>query len=149
MKTNTATKLFRLSNKLYKIGIPLVPGLIRRYMRVIYSCEIPYVLEMGAGSYFSHSGLGVVIVQSAVIGKNVKIMQNVTVGGRNGTGSPIIGDNVFIGAGASILGGVRVGNGAVIGSNAVVIQDVPDNAIAVGVPAVIKQKKNKDKSYLE
>lgn len=66
-----------------------------------------------------------------------KGLQHVTIGGRVGPGVPVIGDNVRIGSGAKVLGGIRIGNYAQIGANAVVIKDVPDNATAVGVPAKI------------
>jgi serine O-acetyltransferase len=78
-----------------------------------------------------------------VIGDNVIIRQGVTIGNRlveAPEDAPIIGNNCNIGAGAKILGNVVIGDGASIGANAVVIKDVPANAIAVGIPAVIKLK---------
>lgn len=70
-----------------------------------------------------------------MIGENTAIYQNVTIGGRGRSGCPVIGKNVFIGAGAVIMGGITIGDNARIGANAVVIHDVPDNSTAVGVPA--------------
>jgi len=78
-----------------------------------------------------------VIHKEVVIGSNVTICQNVTVGGRGKAGAPVIEDNVFIGAGACVLGPVRIGNGARIGANAVVLADIPAGAVAVGIPARI------------
>lgn len=78
---------------------------------------------------------------NTIIGDNVKILHNVTIGGRSGSGLPIIGNNVEIGAGAVLLGDIKIGENAQIGANAVVLCDVPENTIAVGVPAAIKQKK--------
>lgn len=98
-------------------------------------------MQCGVGLKLPHNGLGVVIHQNTIIGNNVKVLQNVTIGGRNGSGLPIIGDNVVIGAGAVLLGDIKIGNNVRIGANAVVLCDVPEDAIAVGVPAVIKQKK--------
>ena len=103
---------------------------------MIFSCELPYNCELGEGTIFIHNGLGCVIHPNAQIGKNVKIYQNVTIGGRN-NGVPHIGDNVSIFAGACILGDVQIGDNAQIGANAVVIHDVPDNAVVVGVPAKV------------
>ena len=81
---------------------------------------------------------------NVVIGTNCTIFQQVTIGdvrrcGQEGKPVPVIGNNVEIGAGAKVLGGIRVGDGAKIGANAVVLQDVPPGAIAVGIPARIKR----------
>ena len=79
-----------------------------------------------------------VIHSRAVIGKNCMIGQNVTIGGKSGWYEvPVIGDNVEISAGARIIGPVRIGNNVIIGANAVVVKDVPDNCIVAGVPAKI------------
>lgn len=98
--------------------------------------------EIGPGLKIEHYG-GVYI--SAKMGKNCRVSQQVVIGhigGFKGGGTPIIGDNVYIGAGAKILGDIKIGNNVKIGANAVVITDVPDNAIAVGVPAKVKFSKN-------
>ena len=100
-------------------------------------------MSCGKGLLLPHNGLGVVIHPKVVIGKNVKILQNVTIGGREGSGLPIIKDNVEIGAGAVILGNIIIGSHSKIGANAVVISNVPDNSIAVGVPAQVKPRKEK------
>ena len=76
------------------------------------------------------------IITAKSIGKNCWINQQVTIGFKNAK-SPIIGDNVRISCGAKILGGIKIGNNAIIGANAVVIKDVPDNAIVGGVPAKV------------
>ena len=85
-----------------------------------------------------YSGLGSVIHQRAVIGDNVMIGSHATIGGRSHFEDvPVIDDDVFIGAGACVLGPVRVGRGAVIGANAVVIEDVPARSVVAGVPAKV------------
>lgn len=82
--------------------------------------------------------MGVVIHSRAVIGENCTIAQQVTIGGRSGIFNvPIIGNNVYLGAGCKVLGDVHVGDNVVIGANAVVIHDVPENAIVAGVPAKV------------
>ena len=95
-----------------------------------------------AGVPFLPHGLnGIVISDRARIGKSCTILQQVTIGVRNlGEGAPIIGDNVFIGAGAKVLGEISVGNGAKIGANAVVLEDVPEGATVVGNPGRIIRK---------
>ena len=80
-----------------------------------------------------------------MIGDNVTIFQNVRLGVKvNGEeySAPIIGNNVVIGAGSCILGDVKVGNNVKIGANSVVLTDIPDNCLAVGVPAQIKKRRN-------
>lgn len=80
---------------------------------------------------------GVVIHRDVVIGSGCTIMQQVTIGQLSDGAAPIIGNNVYIGTGAKILGGILIGNNARIGANAVVLETVPDNSTAVGVPAKI------------
>lgn len=109
-------------------------------VRGFFSCDVQSNTQIGRGLDLSHNGLGVVIHPKSVIGDNVKILQGVTIGGRIGPQLPIIGNNVQIGAGAKILGGVRIGDNAKIGANAVVLIDIPDNCTAVGVPAKIISK---------
>ncbi len=82
--------------------------------------------------------MAVVIHKDAVIGKGCVIESNVTIGGRNNVPvAPVIGDNVFIGTGARILGNVHVGSGSIIGANAVVLHDVPERCSVAGMPARI------------
>lgn len=97
----------------------------------ITSCSI------GPGFVMIH-GFMTIINSSSVIGSNCTMMHNVTVGGGK-NGSPVIGDNVSIGAGAIIIGGIKVGNNVKIGAGAIVVDDVPDNSVIVGEKArVIK-----------
>ncbi len=77
------------------------------------------------------------------IGRNFQTKHNVTIGS-NKNGIPTIGDNVFIGCGACVLGNIRIGNNVQIGANAVVVKDVPDNCLVVGNPAYIVRQNGKD-----
>lgn len=142
MNEKKITKYYRISNWLWKRHIPLIPGIIMRLCRVIYSVDIPYTCTIGRNVVFQHNGLGCVIHSKAVIGDNTVIYQNVTIGGRNGRGHPVIGKNCFIGAGACVLGGITVGDNVMIGANATVITDVPSNATVVGEKARIIMKTN-------
>jgi len=135
MEKNSLMRVYRLMHKLYRKRVPVLPGLLMRYIRVIYSCELPPQTVIGEGSLFVHNGLGCVINPSAIIGNNVKIYQNVTIGGRNNRGTPMIEDDVFIGPGACILGVVHIKKGATIGANAVCVNDVEAFSTVVGIPA--------------
>jgi serine O-acetyltransferase len=106
----------------------------RRLWRPIATLDIGCD-SIGAGLVVSH-GNGTILAAKE-IGRNCWVHHEVTVGWTYGGGQPTIGDDVFIGAGAKILGELSIGNGAKIGANAVVIRDVPDGATAVGVPARI------------
>lgn len=111
--------------------------------------------EIGGGAQFKsnpilpHQLSGIFIASTVRIGENVTILQQVTIGGNPKSfdgKSPIsqaacIGDNVIIGAGAKIIGDVKIGNNVSVGANAVVVTDIPDNCIAVGIPAIVKRKK--------
>jgi serine O-acetyltransferase len=109
--------------------------------------EIEYTTRIGSGLYIPHM-IGIVVHMDAVIGKNCHISQNVTIGQLNRgdrKGSPIIGDNVYIAPGAVIVGKINIGNNVVIGANSVVNHDLPDNAVAAGMPAkIISMKGSQD-----
>lgn len=131
-------KLYILARRLHLKKVPLLPRFIKYFMRLLFSCDIPYTANIHQTVKFPHHGLGVVIGHDTIVGENTKILQNVTIGGRNGVrANPIIGKNVIIGAGACIIGNVTIGDNAKIGANAVVVNDVPKGCTAVGVPARI------------
>jgi serine O-acetyltransferase len=107
-----------------------------------YGMDISASATIGRGFFIGHFG-GIVINPDVVIGDNCNLSHGVTLGQVNrGTkaGCPVIGDNVFIGPGAKIIGRIHVGDGAAIGANCVVVDDVPENGVVVGVPGrVISQ----------
>jgi len=132
-------KLFRISAWLHRNHVPLLPRLLYLLNRIVFAVALPPSVQLGRQVLFGYSGLGVVVHARAVIGNGVTISQNVTIGGRNGHHEvPVIEDDVEIGAGACVLGPVRIGRGARIGANAVVLSDVPAGAVAVGVPARVR-----------
>jgi serine O-acetyltransferase len=109
---------------------------MEKLILLIFRCVVPRRCEIGEGSELGYGGIAVVIHERAKIGRHVMISPCVTIGGRSGIhGVPVIDDEVFIGAGARILGDVTIGRGATVGANAVVLQSVPVGAVVVGVPA--------------
>src|SRR5690606_15587937 len=104
-----------------------------------YGYDIPANTKIGKGFYIGHFG-GIVISSKATIGENCNISQGITIGrasrGKN-VGYPQLGNNVYIGPGAKIIGNITIGNNVAIGANAVVLSNIPDNAVAVGIPAKI------------
>jgi serine O-acetyltransferase len=113
---------------------------------VRYGISISAKSKVGAGLYIGHFG-GIVVNHGAVIGDNCNIQQGVTLGKANRgarAGVPVIGNNVFIGAGAKIIGRIHVGDGAAIGANAVVTRDVPAGAAVAGVPARVVSEKGSE-----
>lgn len=115
-----------------------------KFVQIITGIEFPCEVEIGENFVIDHFG-GIVVSGYAKFGNNCRIRNGVTIGLKNieSVRAPVFGDNVDIGAGAKVLGDIYIGNNVNIGANAVVLTDVPDNAIAVGVPAVIKLKKPK------
>lgn len=140
MKANLPYYIWRTANLLYKAKVPFLPFIIQQFLRVVFCCFIPYSAKIGKNVHFGHLGMGIVLHKDAIVGNDVRIDQHVTIGGRVGPGTPTIGNNVRIGAGAKVLGGIIIGHYAQIGANAVVLKDVPDNATAVGVPARVIRK---------
>ncbi|MCK2199742.1 serine O-acetyltransferase [Corynebacterium callunae] len=107
-------------------------------VRGFASAGIPAKVRIGKGIRLLHEGNGVIIHPNVTIGDYVTIHHQVTIGEKVGDPNfPVIGNNVMIGAGAKILGGISIGDNAKIGANAVVTKDVPPSATAVGIPARI------------
>lgn len=132
-----AINFYRLARFFYEMKIPLLPGVFRWLMFLIYNSVIPPQCSIGKGSYFTHGGIGVVLHPDCKIGDRVSIGQGVTLGGSFGSSVPIVEDDVWIGPGVRILGGVKIGRNSIIGANAVVVNDVPENSVVGGVPAKI------------
>ena len=130
-----AIHLYRIAHYLHRVHIPLLPGLLRWLMFLLYNSLIPPQCSIGKGSWFAHGGIGVVLHPDCLIGERVLIGQGVTLGGSFGSGAPVIENDVWIGPGARILGDVTVGGNTIIGANAVVVRDVEQNSVVGGVPA--------------
>lgn len=117
-------------------GVPLAPRALATATRAITGIEIHPAADVGEDLFIDH-GMGVVVGETAEIGRNVTLYQGVTLGGTGfatGKRHPTVEDNVTIGSGAKLLGPIRIGHGSKIGANTVVIHDVPPNSTVVGNP---------------
>lgn len=111
---------------------------LHRLICVLLGSDVFCILPKGI--VFPHP-YGVIIHSETVIGEHTIVMQQVTMGGKsliNPNGAPTLGSNCYIGAGAKILGAVKIGNNVTIGANAVVTKDIPDGVVVVGVNQVLK-----------
>jgi serine O-acetyltransferase len=136
---------YRIAHALSMMHVPFLPRLISQITKFFTGIEIHPGAIIGRELFIDH-GMGVVIGETAVIGDNVTLYQGVTLGGtgkERGKRHPTIGNNVVIGAGAKILGNIKIGDNSYIGANAVVIKDVPDNSTVVGVPGRITRQDGK------
>lgn len=133
--------LYRISHQLGKLRIPMIGMMLQRIAEVWTGISISPKASIGPGLIIYHFG-GVIINGNAEIGRDCRIHHEVTIGNRQPGGpSPKLGDRVMIGAGAKLLGDITIGNDAEIGANAVVLNSVPEKAIAVGVPARVVRTK--------
>jgi serine O-acetyltransferase len=126
----------RVAHALHEAGVPLIPRSISNLTRSVTGIEIHPAASIGAGLFIDH-GSGVVIGETAEIGRDVTLYQGVTLGGTGfavGKRHPTVQDNVTIGSGAKLLGPIVIGHGAKIGANSVVVHDVPPNSTVVGNP---------------
>lgn len=137
-----AMVLYRLMQASQRIGLSPIAMVFNKLNVIMGGCIIGRSAEFGPGFVLIHSN-GVVINSAVKGGRDVKVEHQVTIGADRGV-SPILGDDVFIGAGAKILGAIRVGSRVRIGANAVVVKDVPDDVTAVGVPARHLPRKAED-----
>lgn len=131
-----AVLAYRVANRLQSTGVPMLPMMISFISRSVTGIEIHPGAKIGEGFFIDH-GSGVVIGETAEIGENVTIYQGVTLGGtgfQSGKRHPTVEENVTIGSGAKLLGPIRVGHGAKIGANSVVVEDVPPCSTVVGNP---------------
>lgn len=129
----SANLLYRLQGQLvgWKLApLALVPHVLNKWFN---GCVIGVKAQFGPGFVLIHP-VGVVVNSAVRGGHNVCLESGVVIGDNRGR-IPVLGNDVFIGSGAKVVGGLRVGDGARVGANAVVLHDVPDGATAVGIPA--------------
>ncbi|MGM0470648.1 MAG: serine O-acetyltransferase, partial [Promethearchaeati archaeon] len=131
-----AVLLYRIAHFFWELNMPFIP----RYLSDVARNETGIEIHPGAvigSEFFIDHGSGVVIGETAEIGDNVTIYAEVVLGGTSDEPvkrHPTIGNNVVIGTGAKLLGPINIGNNVKIGANSVVIDDIPDNSVVVGVP---------------
>ncbi len=126
----------RVAHALREAEVPLAPGAIAYVSRAVTGVEIHPAAKIGPEFFIDH-GSGVVIGETAEIGRRVTLYQGVTLGGtgfQRGKRHPTLGDNVTVGSGAKLLGPIAVGDGAKVGANTVVVEDVPPSSTVVGNP---------------
>jgi serine O-acetyltransferase len=128
--------MHRLAHPLWNAGCHTLARFMSHLNRFMTGIEIHPAARLGPGLFIDH-GMGVVIGETAEVGENVTILQGVTLGGTSNKREkrhPTLGDNVVVGAGAKIIGGFRIGGNSRIGAGSVVVREVPENSVVVGVP---------------
>jgi serine O-acetyltransferase len=133
-------RIWRIGHWCETHHVPAIGGIIRILCRILFAADIPVRVQIARGVVFMHNGLGVVVHTNVRFEGPALVFHNVTLGNSKGLrdGEPTIGSHVLIGAGACVLGPVRIGNNCVIGANAVVTADVPDGSLAIGNPMTIR-----------
>ena len=140
-----AVLLYRVSHKLYENKKFFAARLVSQSARFLTGIEIHPGAKIGRGLFIDH-GSGVVIGETTEIGDNCTLYQGVTLGGTGkhvGKRHPTLGNNVMVGSGAKVLGPFKIGDNTKIAANAVVLNEIPDNCTAVGIPARVVKKDNK------
>jgi len=126
----------------------LIYKVLFKVVQVLTGIELPCEAIVGRNFIIDHFG-GIIISGFARFGDNCRIRNGVVVGLRRvgDRSAPVIGNNVDIGAGAKLLGPIRIGDNVCIGANAVVLCDVPSNSTAVGIPAVVKRRSDSSETF--
>ncbi|MFA6947440.1 MAG: serine O-acetyltransferase EpsC [Eubacteriales bacterium] len=140
-----AVLMYRLSHALYRRGHKIAARFVSQTARFLTGIEIHPGATIGRGLFIDH-GAGVVIGETAELGDNCTLYQGVTLGGTGkdvGKRHPTLGSNVMVGAGAKVLGPFRIGDNTKIAANAVVLEEIPSDCTAVGIPARIVKRDNK------
>lgn len=145
---NPVILIYRVGNFFYEKKMRGISKLFSLINRVLFSVWLPSSAKIGEKFTIGYWGLGIVIHSRTVIGNNCQINQNVTIGRNFGDKDvPILGDNVYVGAGSVIFGEIKIGNNVIIGSNSLVNKDIPDNVTVVGNPFKIIERDRVKKYY--
>lgn len=137
-----AINFYRVARYFRRNGIKPLAKVFEALTHLLFSSTIPDACNIGSATYCSHRRIAVVIHKNSTIGDNCVIGTSVVLGGRNGSaaGGPKVGGRVYIGIGAKLIGAIKIGNDVNIDANAVVLNDVPDGATVVGIPARVISK---------
>ena len=137
-----AMAAYRIAHRLHENGYVFSARAVSQFARFVTGIEIHPAAKIGKGFFIDH-GTGVVIGETSEIGDGCTIYQGVTLGGTGkdvGKRHPTLGDNVMVGAGAKVLGPVKIGSNSKIAAGAVVLTDIPENSTAVGIPAKVVRR---------
>ena len=136
---------YRVRPKLLRKLFSLIYWVLYKLIQILTGIELPCEVEIGRNFVIDHFG-GIIISGYARFGDNCRIRNGVVVGLQrvDDPVAPVIGNNVDIGAGAKVLGRISIGNNVAIGANAVVVTDVPDDCVAVGVPASVRPRRKSE-----
>ena len=134
----------RISNFFWELNLKLIARMISHISRFLTGIEIHPAVKIGKNIFIDH-GMGIVIGETTIIGNNVSLYQGVTLGGLKNIKQkrhPTLDDNVIVGAGAKVLGPIKIGKNSKIGANSVVTKNIPPNTTVVGIPARIIDHNN-------
>lgn len=146
-----AVVFYRFAHFLYRLHIPFFPRFLSQFARFLTGIEIHPGAKIGKGFFIDH-GMGVVIGETTEIGEEVTLYQGVTLGGtglQREKRHPTLGSHVIVGAGAKVLGNIRLGDHVKVGAGSVVVRSVPDHCTVVGIPAEIVRKGSKKVTELD
>lgn len=141
----------RLAHRLYRWRVPLIPRMLSNLTRFFTGIEIHPGAKIGEGLFIDH-GMGVVIGETAEVGDDVTLYQEVTLGGtslQKVKRHPTLGNNVVVGVGSKVIGNIVIGEGTKIGAGSVVVNSVPPHATVVGVPGRVIAVRNPDTDTVE
>lgn len=147
-----AFSFYRAAHWCYKHHLTPIAVIIFGFQFIVFHNYIHYKAEIGKGTLCAGKATGIYIHKGAKVGSNCVFAHQISVGGRGGPTNtrklPVIGNNVYVGTGAKILGDLTVGDDVVIGANAVVTKDVPSNCVIAGIPARVIRTGVHMKDYL-
>tara|TARA_B110000240_G_C13379100_1_gene401656 strand:+ start:438 stop:893 length:456 start_codon:yes stop_codon:yes gene_type:complete len=145
---NPSVFVYRIGNWFYRNKMSIISKFFSYLNRILFSVWLPSSAKIGNNFKVGYWGLGIVMHSNTVIGKNCLVAQNVTIGRNFGdTLVPVIGDDVYIGAGSVVFGEITIGNNVIIGSNSVINRSIPDDCTAVGNPFKIIIENRFEKYY--
>lgn len=140
--------IYRFGNFFHRKGFVIIGKCFSLLNRFLFAAWVPSSASIGRNFILGYGGLGVVIHSNTIIGDNVTVSQNVTIGRNFGDKKvPVIGNDVYIGAGSVVFGEIVIGDNTIIGSNSVVNKDVPANSTVAGNPFKILKADRKIKYF--